>query len=218
MPEPTFSYTFDERLNNGRGAYRGPDGRIVAQKQVRAALDQYVDASQLQAADLGNMLRTGTIDLKQWQLSMRGHIKTMHTNAAIAANGGIDQMTPAEWGRVGQRIRYHYERLDNFASEIASGKQPLDGRFMVRSNMYTEAAIATHDRVNRAKMQRAGYMEERNILEPSARHCNGCLDEDNKGWVRSDGPDKLIPVGERQCLSNCRCNIIYRNESGEIVE
>jgi hypothetical protein len=214
MPEPNFSYTFDERLNNGRGGYRAPNGRIVAQHQVRTALDRYVDAAQLQAVDLGDMLRAGTIDLKQWQLSMRTHIKNMHINAAIAANGGRQQMTPAEWGRVGQRIKYHYERLDNFATEIANGKQPLDGRFMVRSKMYTEAAIATHDRTNRALMKRAGYTHEQNKLEAGANHCGGCIAETAKGKVEIG---RLTPVGERTCLSNCRCTIIYFDEGGQQV-
>ena len=219
MPEPSFSYTFDERLNNGRGAYRDQRGRIVSQNAVRTALDRYVDNAVEDARKIGGLLRGGQINVKEWEFAMRQHIKNVHIVAAVSAEGGRDQMTFSKWGRVGQRIKEQYNKyLAPFAQQIADGKIPLDGRFLVRSQLYTEAAITTHDIFNRANMERAGYDEEANELDPGARHCSGigsCEGETDRGWVPIGS---LIPIGQRKCLGRCRCTVNYRNsETGVVI-
>jgi len=209
---PDFTFTFDQRLRSGAGGYRGPRGRIISSAQVRAELDAAIDASQLNTRGLSSSLQNGTIDLKEWQLSMRRRIKNTHINAAVAQRGGWAQMTQSDWGFVGNRIRRQYEFLDNFAQQIADGL-PLDGRFLFRSQMYDESAIGTYDRFERNAMRNAGFDEERNILEPGANHCPQCPTESARGWV-SIGD--LTPIGERICLTRDRCQVEYRNsETGE---
>lgn len=205
-------FTFDQRLNNGVGAYRGSNGRIISQVQVREALDGYVDNSQNVSRDLGGLLREGQISLADWQLQMRAHIKDVHLTAAAAQRGGWDNMTQADFGRVGQRIRVQYEYLDNFAKQIADGTQPLDGRFLVRSQMYTDASVATYDRFEVNAFNTAGFDEERSILEPGARHCGLCESEAARGWQPIGS---IIPIGERTCLTRCRCTKEYRNSITE---
>ncbi len=213
---PRFTFTFDKRGRGGAGAYRDKStGRFISSKSVRMELDAAVDASAIDTRTLSLSLQRGELDVKEWQLAMRQRVKDVHINAAVTQRGGWDQMTPADWGRVGQRIRNQYEYLDNFAAQIANGTQPLDGRFLVRSQMYDEAAISTYDRFERNAMRNAGFIEERNVLEPGIKHCGGCLTEDAKGWVPIGS---LLPVGERQCLSRCRCTIEYRNSDGGIEE
>lgn len=209
-------FTYDQRLNNGVGAYRGPNGRILSQATVREALDAYVDASENVTKTLADLLRNQQISLADWQLQMRAHIKDVHLAAAAAQRGGWQNMTQADFGRVGQRIRTQYEYLDNFAKQIADGTQPLDGRFLIRAQMYTDASIATYDRFETNAFRLAGFDEESNVLEPGVVHCNGCLTEDARGWVPIGA---LVPIGERTCLTRCRCRKIYRNSAtGEVVE
>lgn len=208
-------FTYDQRLNNGVGAYRAPNGRIISQAQVREALDSYVDNSQNVSRDLGMLLRDQQISLADWQMQMRAHIKDVHLTAAAAQRGGWDNMTQADFGRVGQRIRVQYEFLDNFATEIAEGTQPLDGRFLVRSQMYSEASIATFDRFQTNAFNVAGFDEEASFLDPGARHCNECVTEAARGWVPIGS---LVPIGERTCLTRDRCTKQYRNSvTGEVV-
>lgn len=210
MPE----FTFDQRLNNGVGAYRAPNGRILSQATVRQALDLYVDSSQDVTRTLADLLRNQQISLADWQLQMRDHIKDVHLNAAAAQRGGWQNMTQADFGRVGQRIRVQYEYLDNFAKQIADGTQPLDGRFLVRSQMYTDAAVATYDRFEVNAFNNAGFDQERSILEPGARHCGQCESEAARGWQPLGS---IIPIGERTCLTRCRCTKEYRNSILEMV-
>lgn len=209
-------FVYDQRLNNGVGAYRAPNGRIMSQANVREALDGYVDASQNVSRDFGLLLRDGNISLADWQMQMRAHIKDVHLAAAAAQRGGWDNMTQADFGRVGQRIRFQYERLDNFAKQIADGTQPLNGTFLVRANMYTEASIATFDRFQTNAFAVVGYDEEASFLEPGVKHCGLCESEAARGFV-SIGT--LIPIGERTCLTRDRCTKKFRNSlTGEIVQ
>ena len=158
-------------------------------------------------------LQQGQINVKEWQIAMRRRIKDTHITAAVSQRGGWEQMTQSDWGRVGQRIQIQNRFLDNFANDIATGKQPMDGRFLVRSQMYDEAAISTYDRFERNAMRIAGYDEERSTLEPGVKHCPGCLDEAARGWVPIG---ELVPIGERTCLTRDRCTMHYRNsETGE---
>ena len=209
-----FSFTFDQRIRSGAGGYRdSKTGRIISSASVRAELDAAIDAAMLDTRNLSLSLQQGQIDLKEWQIAMRRRVKDVNITAAVAQRGGWEQMTQADWGRVGQRIKTQYEFLDNFANDIATGKQSLDGRFLVRSQMYDEAAISTYDRFERNAMKNAGYDEERNVLEPGVEHCPGCLAEADKGWA-SIG--ELVPIGERTCLTRDRCTIEYRNsETGD---
>lgn len=212
---PDFTFTFDQRLRSGAGGYRdNATGRTITSAAVRAELDAAIDRSMLDTRQLSLSLQQGQIDLKEWQLAMRRRIKDVHITAAVSQRGGWERMTQVDWGRVGQLIRVQYEYLDKFAIEIASGTQPLDGRFLFRSQMYDEAAIRTHEIFGRYLARNAGYDEERSILDPGAKHCAQCVDEANRGWVPIG---TLVPLGERTCLTRDRCTMQYRNSTTEEI-
>jgi len=212
---PDFVYQWDQRMRQGAGAYRNTAGRVVSNQQARVALDAYIDTSANGTRLLSESLRAGRISLADWQLSMREMIRVEHINSASAASGGYGQLTQSDFGRIGNIVKEQYKYLDNFAKEIADGTQPLDGRFLYRSQMYNEAAIGTYDRFQTADMAIAGYDEESNVLEQSAKHCNGCLTEDARGWVPIG---QLVPIGSRTCLTRCRCTKLYRNsKTGDTI-
>jgi hypothetical protein len=59
----------------------------------------------------------------------------------------------------------------------------------------------------RASAIDAGFSEERSVLTPS-ESCDECISEDKAGW-RPIG--KVVAIGDRTCLSNCNCYMLYRN-------
>lgn len=87
-----------------------------------------MDASAVNMSALTQQLTDGGISLANWQKGMRAEIKIIHINAAMSSQGGWAHMTQSDWGFTGQLIRTQYKYLDNFAAQIASGEQPLDGR------------------------------------------------------------------------------------------
>jgi hypothetical protein len=200
----TPAYSWDDRI----GRYRDTStGRFVQAAEIRRALDIVIEDARTEMRDLGQDLREGEIDIEIWQTQMAEGIKRSHLAYAALAVGGWAQMTQADFGRVGQRIRFQYDRLRRFAGQIASGAQRLDGSILRRVDLYVQATRATFHTFSRLMMSSRGFAEERNVLNP-ADHCVGCVGETDRGWVALGS---LIPIGGRDCLTNCRCSIEYRN-------
>lgn len=200
------------------GTYRTLDEDIVPSRVVRHAADEALSTSRERVEDLTRQLRDGDIRLQKWQREMMQEIKDANVNMGSLAKGGYDEMGQSDWGRVGNRVRQEYEYLRNFAQQIADGDIPLDGRAVNRAGMYVDSARQTHHRIERIEMQKRGYNQEKNILG-IAEHCPECVElttRGDDGWV----PTGTLPeVGNRLCLSNCKCQVIYRRTTpGEAVD
>lgn len=198
---PTVEYDF----RTGRFADKAT-GRFVSGARVRAELDTYLDNAGKAAIASTAALRGGKIDLGTWQAQMARSIKSIHVASATLARGGFQQMSPAAYGTVGRQIRDQYAYLANFAGQIASGAQLLDGTLSRRAALYVQAGRATYHATERAEQQKRGRTEERNLLAP-ADHCTGCVGETARGWVAIGS---LVPVGQRICRVACRCGVEYR--------
>jgi hypothetical protein len=195
-------FTFDAST----GRYRNASGVLVREDAIRRALDQVLDGSAQTMRELTQALIDNRLSLGAWQAGMMQEVKAVHLVGATLAQGGWNQMTQADFGWTGQRIRSQYGYLRNFAAQIASGTQPLNGIALARAELYAHAGRQTHRAaVERAAKER-GMEQERNVLG-SADHCSGCLDQTSRGWV---GIGELVPCGSRNCLSRCRCSIEYR--------
>ena len=131
-------------------------GRFISSATVRDALEGVMDASALRMNQLSERLMDGDISLAQWQTGMLQQIKVANVAASAAANGGWANMTQSDWGAVGQLVKEQYQYLRNFADEIASGKQPLDGRLLVRTDMYGDAPRGTYEAMRTRAMIAAG--------------------------------------------------------------
>lgn len=182
-------------------------GRYISARQVRGDIDRMVDAAGRGAArQMTEALRDGRISLAEWQTGMARAVKNANYAAVAAASGGVQNMTAVERGRAGAIIRQQYERLRNFAREIAGGKQPLDGRALRRADMYMDAARGSYHEQKRAGEAEAHAGQA--LMIRSHRHrgdsCRDCIDLDGR-WFRAGDPE-YIPVGRRQCRTSCRCD------------
>lgn len=181
-------------------------GRFVPFGEVREALEFNISAAQINMRTLSEQLVARTISLEQWQLGMMQEIKLAHTSAAAAARGGWAQMTPSDWGYVGRQIRTQYDYLQNFANEIASGKQLLNGNFLVRSDLYGQAARGMFEDMRRKTEQLMNGMTEEIRDLGEADHCPDCLSAAGH-WE----PIGTLPrIGDSQCITNCHCKFRFR--------
>ena len=96
-------------------------------------------------------------------------------------------MTPADYGRAGQRIRQQYAFLNAFASQVASGQQPMDGRMVARAELYGQAGRSTYHLTERGEMEVRGMTEEQSIIHP-ADSCDECIAEAEVGWQHQSAP------------------------------
>ncbi len=189
-------------------------GRFVSRQLIRDQLENVVDASSQAMKALSQQLRDGNISLSDWQIQMMQQIKTTHLAGAAMQRGGWQQMTQADFGRVGRIVRREYGFLRNFADQIASGKQKLDGSLTRRAAQYGQQGRPTYVTFWDSMAAQRGFDEERSILQP-AEHCTECVSEAGKGF-RKIGD--MIPIGRRICRSNDRCLKEFRNsQTGEVL-
>lgn len=184
--------------------YDRATGRYVSRDTMRLALDDVIADAEREVREASGALRAGSIDLAEWQQTMRDVVKETMLDAEAIARGGWDQLTQADFGRVGQAVRVQYAYLDRFTSEIRAGLT-LDGRFLSRAAMYAKAARPFFHDEQRQLLEDTGYTREWNVLH-AAEHCGTCVDMTALGRVEIG---TLIPIGQRTCLGNDRCTLRY---------
>lgn len=192
---------------NGSRYYDLETGKFVSSASVHDALETVMDASAIRMNNLTQSLIDGEISLASWQSSMMEQIKITHISSAALSQGGWAQMTQSDWGATGQLIRQQYDYLRNYAADIASGEQALDGRALVRSDLYADAANGTFWEMDKRGHLADGYDEGRRVLEPGADHCDDCEEYASEGWMPID---EIPEIGNSQCMTRCRCEIEYR--------
>lgn len=183
-------------------------GRMVSRDDVREGLENLIDESGVNMNTLTQSLAEGKISLADWQAGMMREIKLTHTASAALANGGWAQMTQSDWGATGQLIREQYNYLRNFAKDIADGTQPLDGRMLVRADMYADAGNGTYWEIDKRSHLADGYDLGRRVLEPGIDHCEDCEEYASEGWMPID---EIPEIGNSQCTTRCRCEIEYKS-------
>jgi hypothetical protein len=194
------------RWNDRAALFRDPaTGRFVSRDTVRGWIDQSILKSQQRIQLVTDDVRAGRITVDEWQVTMREEIKRTQLASEMLARGGRAQMTPADFGRVGQRVRVQYGYLRDFASQLVDRSIRTDGSFLNRAKMYAAASRGAFHETEGDVLADAGYTLERNILA-IAEHCEQCVIETRRGFVAIGS---LIPIGERTCLVNCRCRLEY---------
>lgn len=205
-----------EPREGAAGRYRDTrTGRYASGRVVRAELDAYLTNSDTAAKALATALRNREISLADAELAFRRMIKNTHINSAVMARGGYANMTPRDWGLVGQRIRYNYGKARDMFKQIADGKQRLDGTLTRRFELYGEAGRNTFYRAKQANL-RPDVTHVRSIRH-ARDSCAECRALDGKVFAIGD-PSYKLP-GQRICLTRCRCSEEYlRLGSGDEYE
>lgn len=196
-------YTFDRRI----GRYReSGSGRLISEKFVRDAVDALADGVSGDLAALSRRLLNGEVSLAEWQAQAMATIKSAHVATAVVAKGGRSEVSPADFGRIGQKVREQYRYVRSFAQDIAGGRQPLNGTLPARAQQYGQAARVTYEAIKAADDKARGMQVERNVLH-GRDHCGQCPKLTAKGWVPIGS---LPPIGSRPCRVNDRCTIERR--------
>ncbi|MGI9061606.1 MAG: hypothetical protein ACR2H5_23865 [Ktedonobacteraceae bacterium] len=181
-------------------------GRFVSANDVRAAVDTVIDATTVDIRNLAGQLVDGKLTVASWQTQMAAQLKALYVACGVAAGGGFAQMDSASYGYLGLRVKPQYQYLRNFAAQIANGQQPPDGTLIARAALYAQAARGIFEAMAGHLAQEAGCTQEKSNLG-IADSCALCIREAAKSW---SAIGSLLPVGQRTCLSNCRCTFSYK--------
>lgn len=194
--------------NQAAGRYQdAATGKFVPADAVQAAVEAMVTNSAATLRTLTQALLSGTSSLEDWRAAFAGEIKALNVAAGVAAGGGFKNMTPADYGRIGAEVRKQYGFLNNFAQQVASGKQPLNGSMLARSDLYAKAARGFFVDVDRLERVTRGATEERRVLN-ARESCPDCEAFAAEGWV----PIGTLPrPGEGSvCLTRCLCTMEFQ--------
>jgi hypothetical protein len=122
-------------------------GRFIGGKQMTALRDTFLDRTKAKAAGLATDLAEGTLSQNGWERAMRELVRAVHVDLAVLGRGGRAQMTPADWGRVGQTVRAQYGFLSAFSDQTSALSE---AQVAARSALYVESGSASYERAHAA--------------------------------------------------------------------
>jgi hypothetical protein len=188
------------------GRYRdAASGRFVTASAFVRSFDALLDGSRTRMAGLAGQLRGGSLSLAAWQEAARLELRSLHVVAGTLAQGGVQHMTPAAYGKIGQLLQVQYGYLQQVAEDVASGKRPLDGRLENSGRLFAGAARDTFTQLQRDQARQRGVQLEQRVLG-QAEHCADC--EEAAGHWEPLG--SLPRIGDSACRQNCHCHLIYK--------
>jgi hypothetical protein len=183
-------------------------GRFVARDTVLAIVDDRINRGIDLASDYLAAVTDGGAPVEAWQTAMARELKRVHLHALASGKGGWDQLTQADYGRVGARLREQYAYLRNFAQEVADG-QLSEAQIRARMAMYSRSARTALFDGELAAKRAAGFTQKRRVLNP-AEHCADCTSYAARGWVAIDDNSLPMPGKDSECRTNCKCDLEYR--------
>jgi len=198
------------RWDSEAARYRSRDtGRFVAETTIRNDIERFnttVIRGNLQ--DITSRMLDGRITLEQWQGQMASELKDAWGVNVRVGRGGASQMTPADYGRYGGRLRYEYQQLTRFAVEIKTGNLTPE-QIQFRVGLYANAPRVGYCDGQTSAHTAAGFIFEARFLNPG-ESCQDCISYAAQGKV----PIGTLPepgVGS-VCQRNCNCEKRYYTE------
>ena len=194
------------------GRYRDERGRFVSRATVLAWARQSMEATGSHVDTLSELVSSGVLKPDDWASLFRQEIKEEWLAQYIAGRGGVDQMTPADWGWIGGKLNAQYNRyLARFLEDIKAGKLS-PAQIAARARMYILSAEHAYWQANHVAQLAAGYDAVRWVLDPNCENCPDCIAFAGMGWQKTseDPYGGCFPgSGCTQCLGNCHCILEY---------
>ena len=175
-----YTVVFDHNLIDIDGITSSEDNSILKQlpisevsKQNLIKIRTNMFADEVNA--LAERMFTGDITLGSWEEAMKKMIRELHTSTAAIGKGGWDQMTPADWGRLGPVLKGQYKYLHGFAQYVEENKDTVSLKaIQARARMYGNAGAFS------SVVVQAGDVISKKLP-----------------WLPKDG--------STECLVNCKC-------------
>jgi hypothetical protein len=90
-------------------------------------------------------LTEGQISIQRWQMDFRQALRRSYIDQYLLARGGRDNMTAADWGRLGGMLREQYGWMDRFAQQMAAGEMSPN-QVASRMQMYFNSSRESFER------------------------------------------------------------------------
>ena len=196
-------YVWDEEDQE----YEDEEGNVVTEAALLALINLLAGKVSKRLSRIIAAEREGSVDPRTSQGKAEHEIRMSHRMMAALGAGGLRQLTEtqkAQADRTVMREQTYWVRLSMSVNTVS------DAEAEARAAQYGSATYQSFQHAAIQAHAAAGYDEARRILEHGAAHCEGCVEAANAGWVPVD---QLLPIGDADCLSNCRCSVDYRQSS-----
>lgn len=200
-------YIYDTSVSRYRNL---ATGRLVSRSRI-------IDLMESSTASRARSIQQGTVAMMEerispstWLSRSSSMLKREYLQQAALGAGGWDRLTPADYGRIGGRLRGEYGRMARLAQEVRDGTvtpaQALNRIDMYMGNARQQFWLTERERLSRPKEGMATL--ERRILDKQAQNCPDCITYYDQGWQ----PAGVLPVPSQACVcdGNCRCTLERR--------
>jgi hypothetical protein len=199
---------FDESLQQ-----YGTRNRLVDTTGILAALESFRDSAIARAQAEVTTLYTGATDIGLWQAQTADYLKSVELATVALGVGGTGRLAGDDLNIASDALAFHLTKLEGFARDIAAGRLNQEAAEH-RGGLYPQSIVTGgFDDARRRSHVALDFKEERNVLDPSADHCEttpefpGCADLTELGW----SPIGTLPrPGLRSCRFMCVCHLEFR--------
>jgi hypothetical protein len=133
--------------SEARRYYNDDTGLFMAKDTVLGFVHDSFEGTGLVTDTLANLLGENRLAPADWRFLMREEIKREYIRQYLLGIGGREQMTQADWGRIGGMLTDQYRYLDDFYKENAAGALS-EAQVAARSRMYIRSAREAYERAN----------------------------------------------------------------------
>jgi len=133
--------------SRARRYYNDESGQFMPRATVLGYVQGIIDTAGPVPDTLANLVIEGRISPADWRFLMREEIKREYITQYLLGIGGRDQMTFADWGRIGGMLKEQYGYLDGFYQDILDGKLS-EAQIAARARMYCASGREAYERAN----------------------------------------------------------------------
>lgn len=197
-------YSFD--VKSGWYIRQGATPVVVPRAEMLRVLDDHVGKAEQRLTSMFRRLHEGVASPGvSWKQAQRT-LKDLYCQHSALGAGGWDRLGFRDFGRIGGRLRWEYERMERFVGEVYRG-EVSEAQMMNRLHMYTGNARRLYyetEREHAIPINPAVQMLEMRTLG-QAEHCASCVRYHEMGWQEMG----VLPVpGDgSECDGNCRCSL-----------
>lgn len=183
-------------------------GTFISQKRRIELRDEWTKAQTKVTDRLAIDYDNGKISLSEWVKAMREENRINYVEQYLLGHGGRNNMTPADWGRIGRAVRTQNEFLQKFAQDLMNKEPPLTlAQIQARARLYVDGSTSIYERATalaKGLPDLPEYPADGNqicksgckchwdyeefddhwectwILEPAAEHCDTCTTNASK--------------------------------------
>lgn len=181
-------------------------GRFVRFPEVTRLIDEETNRLQVRLKGHARLLVSGKLDIAEFQTRVAQSLKESHLRSAAIGGGGVKNLTPTHYGKVGAQLKKQYQYLYKFGQDLKLGSMS-EKQIIHRAGLYAASIRTSFFEGEFTSRGKIGFYGKR-LLDAGARHCASCLSYQKLQWTLIAN---ITPPGVNcECGGRCRCRLVFR--------